>query len=155
MFKMLLCSDTKADPQAKFCAGLAVSPRGGHPLCPPASVCSGFAVCQSCKSMHLWHLHVVSVMYTTCPPPTPGFVHLVSFQCLSLSLICTDFRCRLTPSCGTLWTTTPVYGPGSSSGTRGRLPKLCGCLKGTVPALCPPYHQAESLFLFCFLLELT
>lgn len=134
MFEMLLGSYTKADPQANFSPELAVSPRGGRPLRPPASVCSGLAVCQSGESMRLWHLHVASVTYTTCPPlPCPEL-----FWCLALLLICPDFRCRLTPSCGTLWTTTLAYGLGSSLVTRGRHPKLCGCLKGTVAALWPP-----------------
>lgn len=86
MFKMLLGSDTKADPQAEFSLELAISPRGGHPVRPPAFVCSRLAVCQSCESLCFWHLHVTPAVHTTpCPPnqSNPGFVHwLQSGVCL-------------------------------------------------------------------------
>lgn len=148
MFKMLLGSDTKADPQAEFGPELAVSPRGGHPVRPPASVCSGLAVCQSCESLCLWRLHVTQPRTQHLPSSPNPICPPIAFWCLSLFLICTDFHCRLTPSCGTLWTTTPVYGPGSSLDTRGHPPKLCGYLKGTFAALWRQQHQVECLFPF-------
>lgn len=54
-----------------------------------------------------------------------------------LSTNCCDFCFRFTPSCGTLWTTTLVCGPGSVSGTHGRPPTPCGYLKGTVISFSP------------------
>lgn len=46
-----------------------------------------------------------------------------------------DLCYRFTPSCGTLLTTIPVYGPGSVSETHGRPPTAYGYLKGEVSSV--------------------
>lgn len=66
--------------------------------------------------------------------------------CLGTNCLC--HCCRFTPSCGTLLTTTPVYGPGSVSGTHGHLPTPYGYLKGTVQKKKPSITHKWIIF-FC------
>lgn len=66
----------------------------------------------------------------------------------------TVFFChRFTPSCGTLSTTTPVFGPGSVSGTRGHGLRHYGYLKGKVTAFKNKSH--EYIVCFSFMLYLN
>lgn len=91
----------------------AVSKRTGHAVTPPPR--------------HHCHIRAISTEICSGLVP-PDWVP---------STNCCDFCFRFTPSCGTLWTTTLVCGPGSVSGTHGRPPTPCGYLKGTVISFSP------------------
>ncbi len=90
-------------------------------------------------------------------PDVSCFRHLVTawFDGSDASFDCLDLCYRFTPTCGTLLTTTPVYGPGSVSGTRGHPPTPYGYLKGTVTSVTQKTitHKCIVFLLYGFLLE--
>lgn len=93
----------------------------------------------------------ISVMYVSCCPKfvlaQASFDHLIwqgnNLFCVETN--CLDFCYRFTPSCGTLWTTTQVYGPGSVLGTHGHPPTPYGYLKGKITSV-----KTLNLLKYCF-----